>query len=69
MDDFTLLKTLQRELIRTLELRKAAVGGYIVRSFCKAKIHRLRLQIQEVMRRIEDSCDSCYEVRKEGWYR
>ena len=69
MDDFTLLKTLQKELVRTLEIRKAAIGGFITRGICKAKIRRLRLQIQEVMQRIERACDSCYKVEKEDWYK
>lgn len=69
MDDFTLLMALQNELIRTLQKRKDSVGGWVERDFSKAKIRRLRLQIQEIMMRIEDSCISYYEVIKEGWYK
>lgn len=69
MDDFTLLVCLQDELIHTLQKRKEAVGEWIRRDFCKDKIRRLRIQIQEVMLRIERACDSCCTVNKEEWYK
>lgn len=64
--DFELLKTLQSELIEVLEERKKT-EHWISRSCCKAKVHRLRLQIQEVMFRIEQKCDSYYKDGKEKW--
>ncbi len=59
MDDFTLLKALQKELIDTLDQRKKVVH-WCAREVSVAKIRRLRLQIQEVMRRIEKQCCGCY---------
>jgi len=59
MDDFTLLKALQKELIDTLERRKNTVK-WCPRDVSVAKIRRLRLQIQEVMRRIEKQCHGGY---------
>lgn len=59
MDDFTLLKALQKELIDTLEQRKKVVH-WCTRETSAAKVRRLRLQIQEVMRRIEKQCHGCY---------
>ena len=68
VSDFELLKALQSELIATLEERKNLSSGYLPRTCCKEKIHRLRLQIQEVMLRIEQKCDSpSYSKRKEAW--
>ena len=67
MSDFELLKALQSELIFTLEERKK-VKTWIPRTCCRAKIHRLRLQIQEVMLRIERKCEGSYKsVELEGW--
>lgn len=67
MSDFELLKTLQKELIDTLKERKRT-KCWIPRSCCKAKIHRLRLQIQEVMLRIERKCKTYYKSEdKETW--
>lgn len=66
--DFELLKALQNELIATLEERKKITSGYLPRTCCKGKINRLRLQIQEVMLRIEQKCDSPYYSKsKEAW--
>ena len=65
MSDFDLLKTLQQELVTTLENRSKA--EYISHDVCKAKINRLRLQINEVMFRIERACDSYCEKRPEAW--
>ena len=66
MSDFELLGALQSELIKTLEERKK-VEKWFPRSCCKAKIRRLRLQIQDVMFRIEQKCDSYYKDGKEDW--
>jgi hypothetical protein len=63
--DYELLKSLQSELIQTLEKRKK-IDGWIPRSCCKAKIRRLRLQIQELMLRIEQNCNA-YKNDKEKW--
>ena len=49
--DFELLIALQNELINILEGRKNS-NEWISRCYSKAKIRRLRLQIQEVMLRI-----------------
>ncbi len=68
MNDLDLLKSLQRELISTLE-RRATIRKWIPRSLCKTKIRRLRLQIQEVMLRIECSCESTYIEAPEAWYK
>lgn len=66
--DFDLLISLQEELRNTLEERKRVVnaGYFVPRSCCKAKIRRLRLQIQEVMLRIEDRCEG-WRNGKEKW--
>lgn len=64
--DFELLKALQSELIRTLEERKKS-KRWFPRSCCKAKIRRLRVQIQELMLRIEQKCESYYKDGKEDW--
>ena len=64
--DFELLIALQNELINILEGRKNS-NEWISRCYCKAKIRRLRLQIQEVMLRIENKCTSWYKKEKEGW--
>lgn len=66
MGDFELLKALQCELIKTLEERKKS-ERWFPRSCCKAKIRRLRLQIQDVMFRIERKCESYYKDGKEDW--
>lgn len=66
MDDLDLLKSLQQELILTLEAR-ADIRGWIPRRLCTAKIRRLRLQIQEVMLRIERTCAASYIDGPEPW--
>ena len=67
MSDFELLKSLQGELIETLNERKKT-ERYFSRSCGKAKVRRLRLQIAEVMLRIERKCDSCFkDGKKEKW--
>lgn len=68
MDDFTLLKALQKELIDTLEQRKNVVH-WCTRGVSVAKIRRLCLQIQEVMRRIEKQCQGwCIPDAGETWH-
>lgn len=83
MSDFEKLEMLQNELIRTLEERKILADEFrskrekgewcccslIPRSCCKAKIQRLRLQIQEVMLRIERSMEGsfCSTGGSEPW--
>ena len=66
ISDFELLKLLQSELVEILIERKNT-EKWFARSCCKAKIHRLRLQIQEVMLRIENKCDTYYKKGKEEW--
>ena len=67
MSDFELLEALQSELIFTLEEREK-VKKWIPRTCCRAKIHRLRLQIQEVMLRIERKCEGSFKrVEREEW--
>ena len=66
ISDFELLKALQSELIKTLEERKK-ITKWFPRSCCKAKIRRLRLQIQDVMCRIEQKCETYYKDGKEDW--
>lgn len=66
MSDFELLKCLQNELIATLIKRKAQTG-ILPRDCCKTKIRRLRLQIQEVMLRIENRCEGYIKYDKELW--
>ena len=66
ISDFELLKHLQQELINTLQLRKDS--KYISKKCCKAKIHRLRLEIQEVMLRIEQGCTGWwYHKAEDEW--
>ncbi len=65
MSDFEMLKALQKELVTTLENRRKCEE--ITHDVCKAKVHRLRLQIQEIMLRIERSCDSFYKKTLEKW--
>ena len=68
LSDFDLLISLQEELRNTLEERKRVVnvGYFVPHSCCKAKIRRLRLQIQEVMLRIENRCEG-WKCGKEEW--
>lgn len=65
MSDFELLKTLQNELVETLENRKNT--EYITYETGKAKINRLRLLLNEVMLRIERKCVSYYKDKPEMW--
>lgn len=65
MSDFDVLKALQHELIMTLENRMHT--DFITREVSRAKIRRLRLQINEVMLRIEKKCDSFMSKRVERW--
>lgn len=67
MNDFELLIALQKELTDTLNKRADIVDGWVPKTASKAKIRRLRLQIQEVMLRIERSCEGSYIQRKEAW--
>lgn len=66
MSDFEMLKTLQQELVTTLEARK--VSEYVTHNVSRAKIRRLRLQISEVMLRIERKCTSYFTRDDEEWY-
>lgn len=66
ISDFEMLKCLQNELIKTLEERKK-IDKWLPRSCCKAKVHRLRLQIQDVMCRIEQKCETHWKDGKEDW--
>ena len=66
MSDFELLKALQEESVTTLEVRKTS--EYVPHNACRTKIRRLRLQIGEVMLRIERKCTSYVIMGKEGWY-
>lgn len=67
MSDFQLLQNLQRELIDTLIERKK-VEKWFPRACCKAKVRRLRLQIQEIMLRIENSMGSMrIRGEREAW--
>lgn len=66
LSDFDLLRHLQNELIEVLNARKQ-VKEYIPTSCCKAKIRRLRLEIQEVMLRIERKCETYWKDGKEEW--
>lgn len=66
MNDFQLLKGLQKELIDTLNER-AKLNGDIPHSCGKTKIRRLRLQINEVMLRIERNCESYFKFAPEKW--
>lgn len=66
MSDFERLNCLQEELNSALNERMN-IKGYIPKTCCKAKIHRLRLELNEVMLRIERACDGYYKT-KEIWY-
>lgn len=69
MSDFELLITLQNELRATLKQRAKLTEKWVPRECSKAKIHRLRLQIQEVMLRIERACLGSYLYKKEAWHK
>lgn len=67
MSDFDLLKALQKELVDTLSARKQ-IRNWFPKDCCNAKIHRLRLQIQEVMLRIERKLSTYKQTGdKEKW--
>ena len=66
MSDFEMLKTLQQELVTTLEARKTS--EHVTHNVSRTKIRRLRLQISEIMLRIERKCTSYMNINKEGWY-
>nr|DAD78981.1 MAG TPA: hypothetical protein [Siphoviridae sp. ctv4j104] len=66
MSDFERLNCLQEELNAVLNERMN-IKGYIPKTCCKAKIHRLRLELNEVMLRIEHACNGYYKT-KETWY-
>lgn len=69
MSDFDLLLALQKELADTLKARARITGAWAPCNLSKAKIHRLRLQIQEVMLRIERACEGGYIREKEAWHK
>ena len=69
MSDFDLLLALQKELNDTLKLRARISDGWIPSTLAKSKIRRLRLQIQEVMLRIERACQTAYIHGKEPWHK
>lgn len=66
ISDFDLLKCLQNELIEVLQKRRL-VNEWIPNNVSRAKIRRLRLEIQEVMLRIERKCDGYCKHGKEDW--
>lgn len=69
MSDFDMLQALQIELFHTLKKRSELSGADVPKNLSKAKIRRLRLQIQEVMLRIERACDGFYIDKKgESWH-
>lgn len=69
MNDFDLLLALQKELADTLRARSHILNEWVPSNLSKAKIHRLRLQIQEVMLRIERACEGGYISKKEAWHK
>ena len=59
MSDFNYLKHLMKEYMTALELRRQAIkkGAYYAeKPYQKAKLHRLRIEIQECMLEIERKC-------------
>lgn len=66
MSDFERLNCLQEELNAVLNERMN-FKGYIPKTCCKSKINRLRLELNEVMLRIERACCGNYK-NKETWY-
>lgn len=66
MSDFDLLKCLQKQLVEVLNER-AKIKDWIPNNCCKAKIRRLRLEIQDVMLRIERKCNTYWKDGKEDW--
>lgn len=69
MSDFDLLLALQKELADTLKERARILNDWVPCNLSKAKIHRLRLQIQEVMLRIERACEGTRIYKKETWHK
>lgn len=73
MSDFDLLQTLQKELVETLRERQTHCT-YITQHASRARIHRLRMALQEVMLRIERQCErttGCYypvDLIGETWF-
>ena len=74
--DYELLLTKQCELANLLDERrclkeKAKTEGYVTipRSLCKSRIHSLRLELNDIMSRIEKACET-YSVDEKGesWY-
>lgn len=66
MSDFEILKALMSEYISTLERRRAIVH-FIPRNASRTKLKRLRIEIGDIMHRIEQKCDSAYKNGKEEW--
>ncbi len=69
MSDFDYLKRLLKEYTHALELRKQAIkkGAYYAeKPYQKAKLHRLRIEIQECMLLIERKCGGSL-VSDEDW--
>lgn len=69
MSDFDYLKRLMKEYTRALELRKQAIkkGAYFAeKPYQKAKLHRLRMEIQECMLLIERKCGGTL-LAEEDW--
>lgn len=69
MSDFDYLKRLMKEYTTALELRRQAIkkGAYYAeKSYQKAKLHRLRIEIQECMLRIERNCGG-FRISDEEW--
>ena len=53
MTDFSLLIRLQKEFVELLHKRSYLSGEFVSRELSYAKLRRLRLQIQELMLKIE----------------
>lgn len=69
MSDFDYLKCLLKKYTHALELRKQAIkkGAYCAeKPYQKAKLHRLRIEIQECMLEIERKCGGSL-VSDEDW--
>lgn len=59
MSDFDYLKHLMKEYTTALELRRQAIkkgAHYAEKRYKKAKLHRLRIEIQKCMLLIERKC-------------
>ena len=69
MSDFDYLKRLMKEYTTALELRRRAIkkgAHYAEKPYQKAKLHRLRIEIQECMLRIERNCGG-FCISDEEW--